>query len=132
MWRRPEAGRWKIASTLNGVLENLRAHESELQRLGVSHAAVLGSIARGEATGASDVDVLVELDDQRPMGIFEWFCALPSRAPGRNVRGRDGRRGVGASEMTPATRDNPIICTPVRPVTDHVTDEINGRSLADS
>jgi len=32
----------------------------------------LGSLARGEAGPASDVDVLVELDDGHPMGMFEY------------------------------------------------------------
>jgi len=40
--------------------------------MGVSHAAVLGSVARGDAIAGSDIDVLVELDDSRPMGIFEY------------------------------------------------------------
>jgi len=61
-----------VTPTLDGVLEALRSHESELRRFGVSHAAVFGSVARGEATAASDVDVLVELDGRRPMGIFEY------------------------------------------------------------
>jgi hypothetical protein len=50
----------------------LRTHESELRRFGVSHASVFGSVARGEARAGSDVDVLVELDRNRPMGIFEF------------------------------------------------------------
>jgi predicted nucleotidyltransferase len=57
---------------LQHVLEILRAHEDDLRRLGVSHAAVFGSVARGEAGSESDVDVLVDLDDKRPMGIFEY------------------------------------------------------------
>jgi hypothetical protein len=43
-----------------------------LRRLGVAHAAVFGSVARGEAGAESDVDVLVDLDENRPMGIFEY------------------------------------------------------------
>jgi uncharacterized protein len=61
-----------MRSDLQAVLETLRAHESDLRRLGVSHAAVFGSVARGEAQPGSDVDVLVELDDNRPMGVFEY------------------------------------------------------------
>lgn len=61
-----------MTGTLNTILETLRAHEGELRRLGVSHAAVFGSVARGEAKSDSDVDVLVELDRERPIGIFEY------------------------------------------------------------
>jgi predicted nucleotidyltransferase len=40
--------------------------------LGVLHAAVFGSVARGVPRSDSDIDVLVELDDKRPIGIFEY------------------------------------------------------------
>ena len=61
-----------MVGTLNSVPDKLRTHESELRRLGVSHAAVFGSVARGEARTDSDVDVLVDLDQDRPLGIFEY------------------------------------------------------------
>ena len=57
---------------LNGVLHILREHERELHAMGVSHASVFGSVARGEPRPDSDVDVLVDLDRERPMGIFEY------------------------------------------------------------
>ena len=59
-------------STLSEVLQTLRSHEGELHALGVSHASVFGSVARGEAYADSDIDVLVDLDRNRPMGIFEY------------------------------------------------------------
>ena len=61
-----------MAGGLDIVLEALRAHEGELRRFGVAHIAVFGSVARREASTDSDVDVLVELDRNRPMGIFEY------------------------------------------------------------
>lgn len=61
-----------MTNPLDDILENLRAHESGLRRLAVSHAVVFGSVARGEATAASDVDVLVVLDERQPIGIFEY------------------------------------------------------------
>lgn len=61
-----------MAVTLTSVLETLRAHESELRGLGASHVAVFGSVARGSAVADSDVDVLVELDEHRPIGVFEY------------------------------------------------------------
>jgi predicted nucleotidyltransferase len=36
------------------------------------HAAVFGSVSRGQASEESDVDVLVELDGDRPIGIYEY------------------------------------------------------------
>src|ERR1700678_333315 len=63
---------WAMRSDLQSVLDTLRAHEADLRRLGVSHAAVFGSVARGEARAESDIDVLVDLDENRPMGIFEY------------------------------------------------------------
>ena len=61
-----------MTSALDNVLDTLRTREPELRRLGVSHAAVFGSVARGEAQADSDIDVLVELDQNRALGIFEY------------------------------------------------------------
>jgi predicted nucleotidyltransferase len=61
-----------MRTDLQYVLDTLRTHQAELRRLGVAHAAVFGSVARGEASTESDVDVLVDLDENRPMGIFEY------------------------------------------------------------
>lgn len=61
-----------MRADLQYVLDTLRAHEADLRRLGVAHAAVFGSVARGEAGAESDIDVLVDLDENRPMGIFEY------------------------------------------------------------
>ncbi len=61
-----------MTAALSDVLQTLRAHQNELRLLGVSHAAVFGSVARGEAGADSDIDVLVELDEARSMGIFEY------------------------------------------------------------
>lgn len=40
----------------------------ELQALGASNIRVFGSVARGEDTDSSDVDILVEVDDS--IGLF--------------------------------------------------------------
>lgn len=61
-----------MTGSLNEVLDTLRSHEQELRRIGVAHAAVFGSVARGDARTDSDIDVLVELDDAHPIGIFEY------------------------------------------------------------
>jgi predicted nucleotidyltransferase len=61
-----------MTTTLSDVLQTLWTHESELRALGVCRAAVFGSVARGEANADSDIDVLVELDEHRSLGIFEY------------------------------------------------------------
>ena len=61
-----------MAVDLDNVLATLKTHESELHKRGVVHASVFGSVARGQARPESDIDVLVELDPERPMGVFEY------------------------------------------------------------
>jgi predicted nucleotidyltransferase len=61
-----------MQTTLPEVLDVLRTHETELRKRGVRHAAIFGSVARGKAQPDSDVDVLVELDPEHRMGIFEY------------------------------------------------------------
>ena len=63
---------WAMRLDLQYVLDTLRAHETDLRRLGAAHAAVFGSVARGDAGAESDIDVLVDLDEDRSMGIFEY------------------------------------------------------------
>jgi predicted nucleotidyltransferase len=54
------------------IIARLRAHQSELYRRGVRHAALFGSIARGEGKRTSDIDILIELDPRAPVGLFEY------------------------------------------------------------
>lgn len=61
-----------MSATLSHVLGALQTHEADLRQRGVCHAAVFGSVARGDARPDSDIDVLVELDPQQPMGLFEY------------------------------------------------------------
>ncbi|HUY32239.1 MAG TPA: nucleotidyltransferase domain-containing protein [Pirellulales bacterium] len=44
------------------ILSVVRSNGAELRRLGVRRLGLFGSAARGEATQASDLDFLVELD----------------------------------------------------------------------
>ena len=62
----------EMSAKLSDVLDALHAHETDLRRRGVCHAAVFGSVARDEARADSDIDVLVDLDSQLPMGLFEY------------------------------------------------------------
>jgi predicted nucleotidyltransferase len=61
-----------MAITLEKALAILRANEPDLRAKGVVHAAIFGSVARGEARPESDVDIMVVLEPGRPSGIFEF------------------------------------------------------------
>jgi len=68
------------------VIATLRTHEPELRRRGVQHAALFGSLARGEAKPASDIDILVEIEPEALVGAFEYVSItqyLPDLFPGR-------------------------------------------------
>jgi len=54
------------------VIATLRAHEGELRRRGVLHAALFGSVARNEAKSASDIDILIEVAPDAAVGVFEY------------------------------------------------------------
>lgn len=45
-----------------GVIARLRQHESELKAAGIVGLALFGSVARGDATPESDVDLMAEFD----------------------------------------------------------------------
>jgi predicted nucleotidyltransferase len=47
------------------VIRKLRAHESELKAAGVMRLAVFGSVARGDQSDQSDVDLLADFDKTR-------------------------------------------------------------------
>jgi uncharacterized protein len=54
------------------IIATLRAHQTEPRRRGVCRAALFGSLARGESKRTSDIDILIELDSQAPVGLFEY------------------------------------------------------------
>jgi predicted nucleotidyltransferase len=58
--------------SLPDALRSLKDHEPELRRRGVTHAAVFGSVARGEQGASSDVDILVELDENGRLDLFDY------------------------------------------------------------
>jgi uncharacterized protein len=62
---------WNNMKNLKAVSTLLRSHQADLHQRGVKSLAVFGSLARGEATPSSDIDVLVEFD--HPVGLFEFI-----------------------------------------------------------
>lgn len=73
------------------ILRALREHRPELQAIGVRHAALFGSIARGDADVDSDIDLLVDLAPDEEARGFAYFGRLErireiaSRLLGRKV-----------------------------------------------
>jgi predicted nucleotidyltransferase len=57
-------------STRDEILEDLASQRSLLERYGISAISLFGSVARGEATESSDVDLLVEFS--RPIGLLQF------------------------------------------------------------
>ena len=58
------------------LLAVLRAHEAELRARGVETLTLFGSIARGDAAGASDVDLAVRPGVGFSAGGFDHFGRL--------------------------------------------------------
>jgi predicted nucleotidyltransferase len=73
----------------NQVIAGLRAHEAELRAAGIDSLAVFGSVARGEATGASDVDVVVRLSGAAALPISvaspRWSSACEKFSAVRSI-----------------------------------------------
>ena len=57
--------------TRGEAIQRLAAARPELATLGVRSLDLFGSVARGEAGPASDVDLLVDFD--KPIGLFHFF-----------------------------------------------------------
>ncbi|MEJ0016695.1 MAG: nucleotidyltransferase domain-containing protein [Acetobacteraceae bacterium] len=56
----------------DAVIGTLKARENDLRTRGVRHIAVFGSLARGDATDTSDIDILVDQQPDAPIGVFEY------------------------------------------------------------
>lgn len=54
------------------VIATLIEHRDALRARGVRHAALFGSVARGEARPDSDLDILIELDPEAKIDIFDY------------------------------------------------------------
>ena len=51
------------------VIETLRRHEPELRAAGIVHLRLFGSVARGEESAQSDVDLMAELDRSNRLSL---------------------------------------------------------------
>ena len=57
--------------TREEAIRVLKRHEGDLRARGVTHLALFGSLARGEAGPDSDVDVVVDIEPGRKFSIID-------------------------------------------------------------
>jgi uncharacterized protein len=53
------------------VIQTLRSHEPELRAAGIVHLRVFGSVARGEASPYSDIDLMADLDGSKKFSLLD-------------------------------------------------------------
>jgi predicted nucleotidyltransferase len=54
------------------ALETLRRSERALRERGVLHAALFGSVARGSNESGSDIDIMIEINPDVRMTVFDY------------------------------------------------------------
>jgi predicted nucleotidyltransferase len=54
------------------IMEILSANKDLKRRYCINNLYLFGSVARGDSTDQSDVDILVEFDPQAPIGLFQF------------------------------------------------------------
>src|SRR3981081_1954497 len=54
------------------ALETLRRSERDLRARGVRRAAVFGSVARSDSRPGGDIDIMVEIDPEAHLTVFDY------------------------------------------------------------
>lgn len=56
------------------IIAKLRENEAALRARGVTHAALFGSRARGDNRPDSDIDIMIEIAPDAPVGVYEYVA----------------------------------------------------------
>jgi predicted nucleotidyltransferase len=54
------------------IIARLKENEAALRAQGVAHAALFGSVARGDQRPDSDIDIMIELDPTARVTMFDY------------------------------------------------------------
>lgn len=54
------------------ILQRLRENEHALRERGVTHAALFGSRARGDSRPESDTDIMIEIDPEAHISVYDY------------------------------------------------------------
>ena len=93
------------------VIAKLREYEAELKAAGITRLSLFGSVARGDASSESDVDLMAEFDPGKQFSILDMVSLenrladilgarvdlTPARALKDHIRERATREAVLAS-----------------------------------
>jgi uncharacterized protein len=55
------------------IIARLKSHQAALRDRGVAHAALFGSRARGNHRLDSDTDIMIEIDPESNIGVWEYI-----------------------------------------------------------
>jgi predicted nucleotidyltransferase len=56
------------------IIARLRNAEPTLRARGVTHAALFGSRARGDTRPDSDTDIMIEIDPEAPVTVYDYVA----------------------------------------------------------
>ena len=74
--REPTTSEVPVPQKVSEVLRILRSAEPRLRELGVKHLSIFGSMARGTQRPESDIDLLLDLDEQRRIDLFDYAAII--------------------------------------------------------
>ena len=58
--------------TSSDAIDTLRRSEQALRDRGVAHAALFGSVARGDSRSDNDIDIMIEIDPDAHLTVFDY------------------------------------------------------------
>lgn len=54
------------------IIARLKQAEPNLRARGILHAALFGSVARGEERSGSDIDIMIEIDPDVTIAVYDY------------------------------------------------------------